>query len=169
MDDVPEVESGLVPVVIFARRMGKSHLGLAGQPWSNEKALLVEGDCFDPLLVEILHLRSRPNEAHIAPNDIDELQQLVQTGSPQECTKGEDQVLDSLVGLFVPGRRRRAERTEFQQGKALSLAPNPVWRNSTGPPSLTRMPIAANAMKGSDAPSSRMPTTMSRRSRFTRS
>src|SRR5690606_21656083 len=104
--------------VFDVRAVRITDLRPAGDPRPDRVALVVIGDLGAQLLDELRSFRTRPDEAHLTSDDIDELRQLVQSVLAQESAPARDArvVLDGpagdAVGFGVLPHRAKLQQLE---------------------------------------------------------
>src|SRR5450432_2105364 len=106
----------------------------AGNARLDQVLLHVTRDLLLETMDEFRTLRPRPDDRHLALEDIDELRKLVQAGPPKERAEGRGQLFAprcpyrSRLGLCIYGHR-----PEFEHLKALAIPGNPFLAIEDGP------------------------------------
>src|SRR5437764_12708075 len=101
MLDVVEVVAQLFHGVLARGAVAVLHLRPPGEARLDGVALLVERNLLRQLLDEERAFRTRPDEAHVAADDVPQLRQLVEAGLADEAADAGD----AVVAVAGPDRR----------------------------------------------------------------
>ena len=110
----------------------------------------------------------RADDAHVTPEDIEELRQLVHRPFPQPAPDPRDAIIVLAYTQPVPDRLSADHhRTEFVATEIPAILPTRSWMNNMGPPSSNLIASEMRPMSGENT-SKALAATSRSKSRFKR-
>ena len=100
--------------------MGSEQLGVADEARFDSKPMVVTFEMAAENVINLGAFGARSKEAHVAPEDVEELGEFVEPAVAEEATTGEydPMIKGNQLGSEHPGRISR-QRTELVHGKGL--------------------------------------------------